>query len=173
VSQKLRAAASKSSTWIALFVLACAFPTLVPAASPGPDARVQQLEDRLAIEHLLTEYGRTLDNRDFAAYSKLFAVNGEWKGALGTYRGPAAIQAAMEKIFTDAAADIPKGKNFHVMSNFDISVQGDRATARSMFIFYKMEGSKPEAAVAGRYEDILIREHGAWRFLQRTALPPG
>ena len=156
-----------------LLVLACAFPGFAPAAPTPSDARMQQMEDRLAIEHLLTEYGRTLDSRDFAAYSRLFAVNGEWKGALGTYRGPAAIQAAMEKIFTDAAADIPKGKNFHVMSNFDISVQGDRATARSMFIFYKMEGSKPEAAVAGRYEDILIRENGAWRFLLRTALPPG
>ena len=156
-----------------LLVLACGFPGFAPAAPPPSDARMQQMEDRLAIEHLLTEYGRTLDSRDFAAYSRLFAVDGEWKGALGTYRGPAAIQAAMEKIFTDAAADIPKGKNFHVMSNFDISVQGDRATARSMFIFYKMEGSKPEAAVAGRYEDILIRENGAWRFLRRTALPAG
>lgn len=143
---------------------------LVSAADSVP---TQRIEDRIAIERLLVEYGRTLDNRDFAAYSHLFAENGEWKGALGSYRGPAAIQAAMEKIFTDAAADIPKGKNFHVMSNFVIDVQGDRATASSMFIFYKLDKSKPEAAVAGRYEDILVREKGVWRFLQRNALPPG
>ena len=127
----------------------------------------------MAIERLLVDYGRTLDNRDFAAYSHLFAQDGEWKGALGTYKGPAAIQAAMEKIFTAAAADIPKGKNFHVMSNFVIDVQGDRATAKSMFIFYKMDKSEPQPSVAGRYEDILIRENGVWRFLQRSALPPG
>jgi 3-phenylpropionate/cinnamic acid dioxygenase small subunit len=151
----------------ALMAVACA------ATPPSPEVRTQRIEDRTAIESLLVDYGRTLDNRDFAAYSKLFAANGEWKGALGAYRGPAAIQAAMEKIFTDAAADIPKGKNFHVMSNFVIDVQGDRATARSVFIFYKMEGSKPEATVAGRYEDTLVREQGVWRFLQRTALPPG
>lgn len=143
---------------------------LVSAADSVP---TQRIEDRIAIERLLVEYGRTLDNRDFAAYSHLFAENGEWKGALGSYRGPAAIQAAMEKIFADAAADIPKGKNFHVMSNFVIDVQGDRATASSMFIFYKLDKSKPEAAVAGRYEDILVREKGVWRFLQRNALPPG
>jgi 3-phenylpropionate/cinnamic acid dioxygenase small subunit len=142
------------------------------AAAPL-EARMQRIEDRIAIERLLIDYGRTLDNRDFAAYSKLFATNGEWKGTLGSYRGPAAIQAAMEKVFTQAAADIPKGRNFHVMSNFSIDLQGDRATAKSTFIFYKMEGSIPAAAVAGRYEDILIRENGAWRFLQRTALPPG
>ena len=137
------------------------------------DARVRLIEDQFAIERLLKEYGRTLDSRDFAAYAALFAREGEWKGALGTYRGPAAIQAAMEKIFTDAAADIPKGKNFHVMSNFIIDMQGDHATARSMFIFYKMNGNVPEAVVAGRYEDELVRQDGAWRFQRRTALPPG
>ncbi len=140
----------------------------VPATA---QARLQQLEDHVAIERLLLDYGRTLDERDFAAYSQLFAENGEWKGALGTYRGPAVIRAAMEKIFTDAAKDIPKGKNFHVMSNFIIDVHGDRATASSRFIFYKLEKSEPQAAVTGRYEDTLIREKGAWRFLRRTALP--
>jgi 3-phenylpropionate/cinnamic acid dioxygenase small subunit len=144
------------------------------AAAPSSlEARLQSMEDQRAIERLLLDYGRTLDNRDFAAYSKLFAANGEWKGALGTYRGPAAIRSAMEKIFTDAAADIPKGMNFHAMSGFVIDVQGDRATARSNFIFYKMDGNKPEAEVAGRYEDVLVRENGAWRFLQRSALGPG
>lgn len=159
-----------------MLILLASAPVLVFAAAPAPvsaEARMQAIEDRMAIERLLVAYGRTLDNRDFAAYAHLFAINGEWKGALGSYKGPAAIQTAMEKIFTDAAADIPKGKNFHVMSNFVIDVQGDRATASSMFIFYKMDKSEPQPAVAGRYEDVLIRENGVWRFLQRTALPPG
>lgn len=159
-----------------LCLLALPVLTLTAGAQDPPqsiEARVRLIEDQLAIERLLKEYGRTLDGRDFAAYAALFAREGEWKGALGTYRGPAAIQAAMEKIFTDAAADIPKGRNFHVMSNFIIHVQGNRATARSTFIFYKMNGNVPEAAVAGRYEDELVRENGAWRFQRRTALPPG
>jgi ketosteroid isomerase-like protein len=149
---------------------------LSAAAAPAPlEQRTQRLEDQQAIERLLLDYGRTLDNRDFAAYAQLFARQGEWKGALGTFRGPAAIQVAMEKSFNSAAAiaDIPKGSNFHVMSNFIIDVQGDRATASSMFIFYKMDKNAPVAAVAGRYEDVLIRENGTWRFLQRSALPPG
>ncbi len=166
-----------TAIFAALLAIAGTIPSLASAAAPAAAtaaARLQAIEDRMAIERLLVEYGRTLDNRDFAAYSHLFAANGEWKGALGTYKGPAAIQAAMEKIFTDAAAaDIPKGKNFHVMSNFVIDVQGDRATASSLFIFYKMDKSEPDPAVAGRYEDTFIRENGVWRFLQRTALPPG
>jgi 3-phenylpropionate/cinnamic acid dioxygenase small subunit len=160
---------------IGLLLLPGTGPAIAAAVSPTPlELRMQRLEDQKAIERLLLEYGRTLDHRDFAAYSQLFSLEGEWKGALGTFRGPAAIKAAMEKSFTSAAAlaDIPKGSNFHVMSNFIIDVQGDRASARSMFIFYKIEKSTPNAVVAGRYEDLLIRENGVWRFLQRAALPP-
>jgi uncharacterized protein (TIGR02246 family) len=162
------------TAWVAALMIA-AFATGAAAAAPttGGDLRIQRIEDQMAIERLLVEYGRTLDNRDFAAYSRLFARDGEWRGALGAYRGPATIKATMEKIFTDAAADIPKGSNFHVMSNFIIDVQGDRATARSTFIFYKLDKAKPVAEVAGRYEDVLVREDGAWRFLLRNALPPG
>ena len=166
----------KALVFTVMAALGTAGTLIYPAHAAAPsqtELRLQHMEDQAAIERLLVDYGRTLDNRDFAAYSALFATNGEWKGAQGSYKGPAAIRTAMEKIFTEAAADIPKGKNFHVMSNFSIDIKGDRATARSTFIFYKMEGSKPEAAVAGRYEDVLIRENGAWRFLQRSALPPG
>jgi 3-phenylpropionate/cinnamic acid dioxygenase small subunit len=136
------------------------------------EARLRRLEDEQAIEHLLLEYGRTLDARDFAAYAALFAAEGEWKGAMGTYKGPRQIQTEMERIFA-SATDIPKGQNFHAMSNFRISVQGDRATATSNFVFYTMEGNKPVASVAGRYEDELVRVAGTWKFLRRTALPPG
>lgn len=142
-------------------------------AADSLEARVQRMDDERAIERVLIEYGRTLDNRDFAAYAALFAENGEWKGAQGSYKGRKEIQSTMQKIFTDAAADIPKGKNFHAMSNFIIDVQGDRATASSKFIFYKMDGAKPVAEVTGRYEDVLIRVGGVWKFLKRTALGPG
>ena len=151
-------------------------PTLVVAATPTPqslEARIQRIDDRMAIEQLLMEYGRALDNRDFAAFAALFTEDGEWKGAQGSYQGPKEIQASMEKIFTAAAADIPKGKNFHLLTNVIIDLQGDHATASSKFIFYKMNGAKPEAEVAGRYEDRLVRVGGAWKFQQRLALPPG
>ncbi len=151
-------------------VLLCAAQAQTPASL---EARMQRVEDEKAIERLLLEYGRTLDARDFAAYAALFAADGIWKGAQGAYKGPKEIQTQMEKIFTDAAADIPKGQNFHAMSDFVIDVQGDRATARSKFIFYKLEGRKPVAEVAGRYEDVLIRVGGAWKFLTRTALGAG
>lgn len=36
----------------------------------------------------------------------------------------------------------------------------------------RIEGSRPEAALAGRYDDTLVRENGTWKFLERVAAPP-
>jgi uncharacterized protein with WD repeat len=75
----------------------------------------------------------------------------------------------MEKIFAGAADDIPKGQNFHVMSDFIIDVAGNRATASSRFIFYKLVDGKPVAEIAGTYEDELARVGGVWKFKVRKA----
>lgn len=140
-----------------------------PPAREPLETRVQRIEDRAEIERLLMEYGRSLDNRDFVTYSNLFASNGEWTGSLGTYRGPAAIQAAMQKSFA-TAADIPKGTNYHLLTNAIIDINGDRATAESKWAFVMLEEKKPpQIAFAGRYEDTLIRENGQWKFLRRVA----
>jgi hypothetical protein len=149
------------------------FASIALAAKPTAlESRIQRIEDHMAIEQLLMEYGRSLDNRDFVTYSNLFAETGEWTGGFGSFRGPAAIKAAMEKTFEAAASDIPKGSNFHVLSNIIIDINGDRATASSKFLFVKMDKSKPDPVIAGRYEDVLIREKGVWKFLQRVALSP-
>ena len=162
--QTLTRLAARSVIVTGLLMLSGLSPVAIAADPSGLEARVRRLEDEQAIARLLLDYGRTLDARDFAAYAALFAA--------GTFKGPGEIQAAMERIFA-SAADIPKGQNFHAMSNFVIAVQGDRATAKSVFVFYQMEGNKPNATVAGRYEDILIRVGGVWKFQQRNALPPG
>jgi hypothetical protein len=132
------------------------------------EARVQRLEDREEIDRLLMEYGVTLDSRNFAAYSQLFAAEGVWSGSIGTIKGPAAIKAAMEKAFDTAAAPNGDG-SFHLLTNVIVDVQGDHATAISKWTFVHLVDKKPVIALAGRYDDSLIRESGHWRFLNRVA----
>ena len=84
--------------------------TLLPLAAQQDKslaARVQRLEDMEEIRTVLLDYGRFLDSRDFAAYSRLFAKDGEWVGGFGTVQGPAAIQTFMEKNITGPIAAIP------------------------------------------------------------------
>ena len=129
-------------------------------------ARVQRLEDTEAIRHILLDYGRFLDARDFASYSNLFSRDGEWVGGFGTAKGPAAIETFMEK-------NLPgpnRGHTFHLLTNFEIEVHGDTATAWSRWSFVTGNADKkPRIAQAGRYEDTLIRENGRWKFSRRVA----
>jgi uncharacterized protein (TIGR02246 family) len=153
---------------------------LFPAASQAPAAtalaaRLQQLEDRQEIERLLLDYGRHLDGRDFAAYGRLFAKDGEWVGGFGTASGgPAGIQAFMEKAMGTAPN---RANNYHLLSNFVITVAGDTATAWSRWAFVVPGAAGATIAQAGRYDDTLVRENGRWRFKRRVAsndtLPPG
>ena len=139
-----------------------------PASQNNPSltARIQRLEDIQEIQTLLLNYGRYLDARDFGAYSRLFAADGEWTGGFGTVKGPAAIQAFMEK-------NIPgpnRGNTFHLLSNFVIDVHGDMATAWSRWTFVTPNAEKrPAPTQAGRYDDVLVRENGYWRFKRRIA----
>ena len=138
---------------------------LMAAGGTGTiEARLQRLEDREAIRNLLMEYGRTLDARDFKAFSELFARSvGEWNGGMGVARGPEAIRKLMEESITGKP-----GANFHIFNNEMIDVDGDRATAVTKWTFIvKGKDGRPQSVYLGHYNDTLIREDGRWKFLQR------
>jgi uncharacterized protein (TIGR02246 family) len=129
-------------------------------------ARLQRFEDKEEIQNLLLDYGRSLDNRDFAAYSALFAKDGVWIGGFGTVAGPGMIKAFMEK----AMGTQPNtAKNYHLLSNFVITVNGDTATAWSRWAFVVPGPQGATIAQAGRYDDELVRENGRWKFKKRVA----
>jgi uncharacterized protein (TIGR02246 family) len=130
-------------------------------------ARLQRLEDLEEIRTLLLDYGRFLDSRDLPAYSKLFAKDGEWVGGFGSARGPAGILAFMEK---NLGTGPNRTNTYHILSNFEIEVKGDTATAWSRWTFVVPgPDGKPVISQAGRYDDILVREDGRWKFKRRTA----
>ena len=152
---------------------------VVPVVAQSKDtasltARLQKFEDKDEIQNLLLDYGRHLDNRDFAAYSRLFAKDGEWVGGFGSVSGPANIQAFMEK---NMGTGPNRAKNYHLLSNFVITVNGDTATAWSRWAFVVPGEKGAVISQAGRYDDTLVREDGHWRFKRRVAsndtAPPG
>lgn len=149
------------------------FVNLFPAAAQTPKtaksdesvaARLQRFEDKAEIEALLLDYGRHLDNRDFAGYASLFAKDGQWIGGFGTVAA-ADIKAFMEK----AMGTQNTAKNYHLLSNFVITVNGDTATAWSRWAFVVPGQQGAAIAQAGRYDDQLVRENGHWKFKKRVA----
>ena len=121
-------------------------------------ARVEALEAQEAIRQLWADYGRTLDARDFAAFSTLWAREATYGGtpAAPGAKGPAAIGAFLEKAIGTNYPD-SKGKNFHLYFNESIDVQGDRATAVSKggFVMASADNSKADFLLLATYRDEL------------------
>lgn len=142
--------------------------------SPAMTDRIQRLEDREAIRDLLVTYGRLLDDKDLVGYSNLFASDGVWEGGIGSARGPEGIQKMLETVYSRVAPD-QYGNDYHIMSDFLISVDGDTATAWSRWTWI-VEGDEgnPVGRRSGHYEDALVRVNGQWKFKHRltvTELP--
>ena len=144
------------------------------AQNAGLEARLRALEDKEQIAQVLIDYGRHLHSRNLAAYAALFAEDGEWVGGFGTVKGRANIQAFMEK---NMGTGPNKAGNYHIMSNFAITVTGDTATAWSRWAFVVPGERGATISQAGRYDDTFVREKGVWKFKRRTAsndtAPPG
>lgn len=135
-------------------------------------ARVQALEDREAIRALWAEYGRTLDARDFTAFSTLFARDAEFVGGPGSpARGPAAIGAFLEKAIGTNYPD-SRGKNFHLYFNESIDLHGDTGSAVSKggFVMASGDNSKADFLLLATYRDQFVREDGTWKFKRREVI---
>jgi uncharacterized protein (TIGR02246 family) len=132
-------------------------------------ARVQVLEDREAIRALILAYGTAHDHRDYKTFASLFAKEGEWVGGLGSAKGPEAIFELMDR--TIGHDPKPNGSGtYHVMTNDQIVITGDRASATTKWIYLTPSPENtPRMALLGHYDDQFIRENGEWKFLRREA----
>jgi uncharacterized protein (TIGR02246 family) len=152
--------------------------TAVPAAVAAQaeaatlEQRLQRVEDELAIRRVLVEYSATQDARDYAGYAALFAREGEWVNGRNVHKGRAAIHRMLVDLYGEPPSGFTNNESFHISSNAQIDVRGDRATARSRHLLV-MRGpaGEPVPALAGRYEDEFIREEGAWKILRRVDFP--
>jgi uncharacterized protein (TIGR02246 family) len=132
-------------------------------------ARVQVLEDREDIRALILAYGAAHDHRDYRTFASLFAKQGEWVGGLGSAKGPDAIFELMNR--TIGHDPKPNGSGtFHVMTNDQIKINGDRASATTKWIYITPnDENAPKLVFLGHYDDQFIRENGQWKFLRREA----
>ncbi len=132
------------------------------------ETRVRRLEDREQIWQLMLEYRRQLDRRDFAAYSRLFTDDGEWAGNLGIARGPAEIEQLLIRTLESWTGEA--SSHLHLVDNAEIHVDGDTATAESTWVYITREGfGRPVLSLIGRYQDVIVRTGGGWRFKRRVA----
>ena len=158
-----------------LAVLAAAIlPALATAQTSAltVEQRLRRVEDELAIQRVLVEYAARQDARDYPGYASLFAKNGEWVNGKNAYKGREAILKMLTDLYGTPPAGYVNSESYHISTNFQIDVNGDRATVRSRHLLV-MRGPKgePTPSLAGRYEDEFIREEGQWKILRRVDTP--
>jgi uncharacterized protein (TIGR02246 family) len=153
-------------------VLAVPTASAAQAGSLTVEQRLQRVEDELAIRRVLVDYAATQDAHDYAGYAALFARDGEWVNGKTVHKGREAIQKMLVDLYGTPPPGYVNSESYHITSNPQINLDGDRATARSRHLLV-MRGPKgePVPALAGRYEDELIREDGKWKILRRVDYP--
>lgn len=164
----------KRTVQLALVLMASALAAACTdrASQAGLAERLQRVEDELAIRRILVDYSATQDARDYEAYVALFARDGEWVNGRTVHKGREAIHSMLLDLYGPTPADYVNNESYHITSNPQIDVQGDRATARSRHLLVmRGPGGEPVPALAGRYEDELVREHGEWKILRRVDYP--
>jgi len=130
------------------------------------ERRVQELEDILAIQKLISSYGPAVDGLDATALAEMWAGDGTYDFGIGE---PLRGRDNVAKLI-----DLDSHKTYiaagcaHVLSAPRIAVDGDRACAVNYSqVFVKDEhGWRADRTGANRWE--LIRTEQGWKIASRT-----
>ena len=123
------------------------------------------LEDKDAIRDLMSAYCFHVDQGEFDQFAALFTTDGTFEpGPQGKYQGREAIRK-----FIGAVVPLPgEGPaRKHCTMNHLITVNGSEARANSYIIVLREADGAIIPSLAGRYEDLLVKQNGEWRFKLR------
>jgi len=132
-------------------------------------ARLQRVEDELAIRRVILSYGPAADAGETARAGALWAEDGEydWEASRSALLGPAAVDAMLQGRGHQAL--IHEGVA-HFAGPPLVEVDGDRATALSYSFVLRRDADERRIYVwrlgAARWE--FARVEGRWRIHRRT-----
>ncbi|BBZ34346.1 nuclear transport factor 2 family protein [Mycolicibacterium confluentis] len=127
---------------------------------------LEEISDRLEIQQLLVDYSSAIDQRRFDDLDRVFTPD-----AYIDYRVTGGIDGRFPEVkawLKDVLPNFPAYS--HMLGNFDIRIDGDTATARTI-CFNPMvfdSESKQILFVGIWYEDELLRTDPGWRMTRRV-----
>jgi hypothetical protein len=123
-------------------------------------------DDKSQIAEVLIRYATGIDFKDWALLRTCWTddVDANY-GEVGQFAGADAITDLMKQLH-DAM-----GPTYHRLSNFTITVDGERATAKS-YVFAHLQAIPDDPTTwveaLGHYDDELARTPQGWRIARRT-----
>jgi len=127
-------------------------------------ARLQRLEDIIAIQQLFIDYGRALDDGDLDRYTALFSEDGQLDlGPIGQAQGRAEIRRIMAHALEGLV-----GSSYHLVTSPQISLAGESATASVMWtVIHRDSEGRPHVTMIGKHHDYLVKVCGEWLIAAR------
>lgn len=120
-------------------------------------------DDRQDICELLVRYATGIDRRDWPLFRTVFTADCELDyGEIGSWTGVDAVAGFMERVHALA------GHTLHRLTNHAITVDGDKATARTYIDGLIMAADNVSGVNAiGFYDDEIVRTADGWRIARR------
>lgn len=130
------------------------------------------MQDELAIHHLIARIAQLADGGTVEDYVACFTEDAQWDMPGAPRRGRADIRAGSEaRRATNETG--PDSFTRHLVSTIAVTIDGDRATARSYWQFYVNTATAPELRLMGQYDDELIRADGGGWLLDHRGITFG
>ncbi|HEY5151865.1 MAG TPA: nuclear transport factor 2 family protein [Mycobacterium sp.] len=124
-----------------------------------------EISDRLEIQQLLVDYSTAIDNRRFDDLDRVFIPEAyidytELGGIAGTYPD---VKAWLAEVLPNFPA------YFHMLGNFDIRLDGDTASSRTILFNPMKLGEDGQIMFCGLwYDDEFVRTPEGWRMTRRS-----
>ena len=120
-------------------------------------------DDRQDISDLLVRYATAIDRRDWPLFRTVFTDDCELDySEIGAWKGIDAVAEFMEQAHAMA------GHTMHRLTNQAVTVDGDKATARTFVDALIMAGdNKTGVNALGFYDDEIVRTADGWRIARR------
>ncbi len=129
---------------------------------------LRAIADRIAIDDLLTRYATAVDRRDWDLWRSCFTAD-----AIIDYTDAGGIRGGVDEVARWLAEVMPLfAMTQHLVTNREVILEGDRATARCCFFnpLGVASGDGPMRLYfdGGYYHDQLVRTDDGWRIVERV-----
>ena len=127
---------------------------------------LEEISDRLEIQQLLVAYSTAIDQRRFDDLDRVFTPD-----AYIDYREMGGIDGRYPDVKAWLAKVLPNFPSYaHMLGNFDVRIDGDTATSRTIcFNPMVVGGETKQVLFCGLwYDDEFVRTPGGWRMSRRV-----
>jgi 3-phenylpropionate/cinnamic acid dioxygenase small subunit len=131
----------------------------------GTGAAIARIVDEHAVQAVLLRYATALDTRDWGKLRSCFVPDVVASyDSIGNQQGYEAVERLCRTALEPLAA------TQHIVSNVEVSIDGDRAVARCNLqsTHVRSAPAGDDFVVAGVYTDELVRTADGWRISRRS-----